>query len=196
MTNHAEVAPAEPGGASWYEIVEGPMLEQGDLLTNLLAPRVVVDTNAPTGYRILVGRGNYIVLSQTCDLDNEKIPEVLLADVRTYQDVASDEQYARSTAFRKALIQGSDISYFLLHEFTGPPSLEWALINFHYLRLVDAAYCKKHAVELGKRLRLVPPYKEHLAQSFSRYISRVALPQTAHSFKDVAYQPPEKPSPS
>jgi len=29
----------------------------------------------------------------------------------------------------------------------------------------------------GKRLRLCPPYREHLAQAFARFFMRVGLPQ-------------------
>ncbi len=174
----------------WYDITEDESLEQGDLLPGVRAPRVIVDPAAASGYRILVGTGNYVVLSQTCDLENEKVKEVLLANVLTYQELAHEVVAARSTDFRNAQIKGSDIAYFLLHCFDGSPSLEWSVVNFHQLRLVDIQFCREHARSLGSRLRLISPYKENLAQSFGRYMMRVALPQTAHSFKSFKYVPP------
>lgn len=32
----------------------------------------------------------------------------------------------------------------------------------------------------GKRLRLCPPYREHLSQAFARYFMRVGLPINIH----------------
>jgi hypothetical protein len=176
-------------GSYWYEVVSGPKLEQGDILTNLSAPRAIEDADAPGGFRIRTGRGNYVVLSQTCDLENEKLQEVLLADVSTYQSAASSSDMVRSSKFRKALVQGSDWAYFLLPEFDGPPAFPWSLVNFHYLFLVDVRACSTRADQMGNRIRLMPPYKEHLAQSFGRYMMRIALPKTAHSFEAVKYVP-------
>jgi hypothetical protein len=180
---------SEPVGTYWYEIVSGKDLEQGDILTDLVAPRAVEDEEAPSGFRIRRGRGDYIVLSQTCDLENDKLQEVLLADIRAYQSDTYSDDRARSSAFRKALIQGSDWAYFLLPEFKGNPSLPWSIANFHYLFLVDVGACTKRAVQIGDRLRLTSPYKEHLAQSFGRYMMRIALPKTAHEFANVPAAP-------
>lgn len=176
--------------SSWYEIVSGRTLEQGDLLPNIRTERVVVDPDAQGGYRIKVGLGSYIVISQTCDLEHDKVQEVLLANFQDYQNLAHENEAARRTAFRDALIQGAEFGYFLLHNFGGPPTLNWSIVNFHQLRLVDLASCRSQADELGLRLRLTPPYKESLAQSFGRYMMRVALPKTAHPFKNVKYSAP------
>lgn len=175
---------------SWYQVVNGDALEQGDILTGIITPRAVIDTSGQGLIR--VGVGSYVVLSQTCDLENDKVQEVLLANVISYQQLAHEVgDIARSTKFREALIQGSDIAYFLLHEFLGPPTLEWSVVNFHQLRLADTIYCRRQAASLGPRLRMVPPYKENLAQCFGRYMMRVALPQTAHAFRSVRYITPE-----
>lgn len=181
----------------WYEITQGESLEQGDLLPGVRAPRVLIDSSADGGFRILVGTGDYVILSQTCDLENDKVREVLLASVLTYQEMAHEVgAAARSTAFREALIKGADFAYFLLHRFDGPPNLEWSVVNFHQLRLIDTEFCRNHARNLGLRLRLVSPYKENLAQSFGRYMMRVALPQTAHAFKTFKYVPSESSKPN
>jgi hypothetical protein len=183
----------ETDSDSWYEVVNGETLEQGDVLTTVVTPRAIVDPDVEGGYRIRVGSASYIIVSQTCDLEHDKVHEVLLASVRTYQELAHEVESARRTGFREALIQGTDFAYFLLHQFAGPPHLEWSVVNFHQLRLVDISSCRTQAKELGPRLRLIPPYKESLAQSFGRYMMRVALPYTAHSFKSVKYVPPTTP---
>jgi hypothetical protein len=35
----------------------------------------------------------------------------------------------------------------------------------------------------GKRLRLLPPYREHLSQAFARFFMRVGLPTDIPKFK-------------
>lgn len=189
MAANNQISAVGEASTSWYQIVEGPGLEQGDLLPNLTTHRVVFDESAPQGIRVLVRRGDFVVLSQTCDLEHDKVHDVLLVNLHTYQHLAQEQESARRTAFREALIHGSDIAYFLLHDFAGPPSLEWSVANFHQLRLVDKDSCQSQAVQMGPRLRLAPPYKEHLAQCFGRYMMRVALPKTAHTFKAVKYVP-------
>lgn len=188
-TDDSQSGAGDSVGPYWYEVISGPELEQGDILTDLSAPRAVEDAGAPGGFRIRTGHGNYVVLSQTCDLENDKLQEVLLADVSTYQSAASTSEMVRSSKFRKALVQGSDWAYFLLPEFDGPPVFPWSLVNFHYLFLVDVQACTIRAEQMGNRLRLTPPYKEHLAQSFGRYMMRIALPKTAHPFEAVKYVP-------
>jgi hypothetical protein len=177
-------------GGIWYQAISEGSLEQGDILTDITTPRAVIDSNGQGLIRI--GVGSYVVLSQTCDLENDKVKEVLLANVISYQQLAHEVgANARSKKFREALIQGTDIAFFLLHEFAGPPSLEWSVVNFHQLRLADIVSCRAQAADLGPRLRMVPPYKENLAQSFGRYMMRVALPQTAYAFRSVQYLAPE-----
>jgi hypothetical protein len=174
----------------WYEVVQGESLEQGDLLFDLVTPRVSIEAAGDGGYGILTGRGEYVVLSQTCDLEHNKVREVLLASLRTYQDLAHEMQAARGRNFREALINGADFAYFLLHRFDGPPFLDWSVVNFHQLRLLDTQFCRSQARDLGSRLRLVAPYKENLAQAFGRFMMRTALPETAHAFKNVTYAAP------
>lgn len=88
---------------SWYQVVNGDALEQGDILTGIITPRAVIDTSGQGLIR--VGVGSYVVLSQTCDLENDKVQEVLLANVISYQQLAHEVgDIARSTKFREALI--------------------------------------------------------------------------------------------
>jgi len=134
----------------WYSTVEGSILEQGDILPGLTTTRAVADAESPAGYQIRVGKGNYVVLSQSCDLENDKITEVLLADVITYRDlVAEAPDMARSSNFKNALIQGGNFAYFLLPKFSGPLQLDWSVVNFHQLMIIDLASCRDLGCEVG-----------------------------------------------
>ena len=50
------------------------------------------------------------------------------------------------------------------------------VVDFHYVYTAPTSYVKQHAAQSGKRLRVCPPYKEHLAQAFARFFMRVGLP--------------------
>jgi hypothetical protein len=47
---------------------------------------------------------------------------------------------------------------------------------------VPIEYARQLAVENGSRLRLQPPYREHLSQSFARFFMRVGLPTPVTPF--------------
>ena len=89
-------------GGGWYQVVNGSSLEQGDILIGITTPRAIIDSDGQGLIR--VGVGSYVVLSQTCDLENDKVKEVLLANVISYQQLAHEVgANARSTKFRDAL---------------------------------------------------------------------------------------------
>ncbi len=165
----------------WYEVVAGNDLEQGDILPDLLTPRVLADLSPDGQPMVARSKGHFIVLSQTCDLINDKVPEVLVASIAPYDEFAHTSQHARTTAFQKSVVNGYDIAYFLLPESQDEPALAWSIVDFHHLRLVDKKGCHEHAKNLGQRLRLVSPYKEHFSQAFGRYMMRVALPRSGQA---------------
>ena len=58
------------------------------------------------------------------------------------------------------------------------PGLEqdFALIDFHALFTLSVQLAQEFANQAGSRVRLLPPYREHLSQSFARLFMRVGLP--------------------
>jgi hypothetical protein len=58
------------------------------------------------------------------------------------------------------------------------PGLERGVrvVDFRQLFSLPLAFVRKRAALAGPRLRLLPPYREHLAQAFARYFMRVGLP--------------------
>ncbi|MGW3988608.1 hypothetical protein [Streptomyces sp. NPDC004830] len=184
---------------SWYEVVQGGSLEQGDILTGCSIIRPLVPESlasipdAPgesVEYEIeLVSEvADVVILSQTCDLDNSKVDQVLVAKVISYVDLVEQETARGNTAvrsknFRKACVDGNAPAQFLLHYREGDPSIPWSLVEFHHLHLLPKSYLQAHAQTFSGRLRLMSPYKEHLGQSLARYFMRVALPKGAHEFQ-------------
>lgn len=52
----------------------------------------------------------------------------------------------------------------------------WTLAELHRLYALPKEYLQSVASGTDLRLRLLPPYREHLSQAFARYFMRVGLP--------------------
>ncbi|MGV8967716.1 MAG: hypothetical protein ACOH2F_15730 [Cellulomonas sp.] len=128
-----------------------------------------------------------IVLTQTCDMINDKVEDILVAVVLSYdglvQQFGAAQAHIKGKQFRKAAVDGNLPPYALLQERLDEPSIPWSLVNFHHLFTLPKSLASRVADERGDRLRLVPPYKEHLAQAFARYMMRVGLPSTLEAFE-------------
>jgi hypothetical protein len=51
------------------------------------------------------------------------------------------------------------------------------IVDFGRILSLPRNFVGQFAAGKGKRLRLRPPYREHLSQSFARFFMRVGLPQ-------------------
>lgn len=58
------------------------------------------------------------------------------------------------------------------------------VVSFRNVRSVDFDWITASIKQRGKRLRLLPPYREHLSQAFARFFMRVGLPT------DIAFDKP------
>lgn len=166
--------------------VQGSSLEQGDLIPECPVYRVehAEDLEAPEAFLEL---HDVVVLTQTCDLVNDKVDEVLVAAVISYDRMFREEGSARpdikGRKFRKAVTDGVLPAYSLLPQFAGQPPISWSLASFHHLFSVPKALAATTAGNAGQRLRLRSPYRENLAQAFARYMMRVGLPAPMDDFE-------------
>ncbi len=53
---------------------------------------------------------------------------------------------------------------------------DYQVVDFHNIYGIDINWLLTHIESVKKRIRLLPPYREHLSQSFARYFMRVGLP--------------------
>ena len=178
---------------SWYKIVEGSNLFQGDILPHCpvftVAGQLIwplSETNADIGFAVT--EYDVVIISQSCDLQNDKVNDVLLAQVIAWKDVvaaeiASGNQLIKSRKFRKLLIDGNVPGLSLLDEYLEEPILQWSVVDFHRLFTLPKTFLQQYATNLGPRLQLKPPYREHLSQAFARYFMRVGLPHDAAAFE-------------
>ena len=176
---------------SWYETVQTESLLQGDILfmcpvATVLGPWSFPIDEKQISYELV--QMNAIVMTQSCDLENQKIDLVLLARITDWQTVVLTECHKGNTTiksrdFRKKLIDGNIPGISLLHKHEAEPKLDWSIVDFHQLYTLPKMFLEQYAKSLGPRLRLRSPYREHLAQGFARYFMRVGLPHDAKAFE-------------
>lgn len=172
----------------WYEVVSTPTLFQADLLLGCPVSKVIAtqfplpDEDVP----ITSAEIDLIVLTQSCDLDSDKVDEVLLAAVREYSTMVAEDgdrnPAIKGQTWRTSVQRGEQPPYCLLPPHEAEPPMDWALIDYHHLFSLPKPYLEAFADSRGKRLRLKVPYREHVAQSFARYMMRVGLPTPLHAF--------------
>jgi hypothetical protein len=179
----------------WYDVIEAipdgqPSLLQGDILREFpVATIPEIPWPLPADYKPDVRLELYdvVVLTQSCDLSQDKNKAVLLAAVDTYEKLVQSadgkhQQTLKSSDFRKALVAGNVPGYSLLNKREGIPAMPWSIASFRALFAAPTKFVSAFAISQSPRLRLRSPYREHLSQAFARYFMRVGLPHDVKAF--------------
>ena len=181
-----------PDRPTWYEVTQGSELLQGDLLRACPIPRVLGleqwPLHAGQPLEVDITEEDVVMVSQSCDLANDKIHDVVLVQVLGWQVacqalLAHGNTFARSRQFRRAFVAGNIPSLSLLHKHDSAPTLGWSMVDFHRLFVLPKPVVTAAARAAGPRLRLRSPYREHLAQALARSFMRVGLPHDAQAFE-------------
>ncbi|RBA29024.1 hypothetical protein [Flavobacterium tibetense] len=168
---------------NWYKSISNSnIIEQGDLIPNcpIIVPPITIEENGE--YDVEVIQINSIILSQSCDLLNNKIEIVLVCPILTLTDFKTNlpESEQGSKAFRKHvenLKKGHLPGYHILNKDDNLEIKDYLVVDFRNVYGININNLKSIALNLGDRVRLNPPYREHLSQAFARYFMRVGLPQ-------------------
>ena len=180
----AQAAHAYP----WWGSVAGDSLAQGDLLRDF---DVVVPTALPSDATDEVAAEiktfDVIVMTQTCDIEHGRTASLLLCpwwDLWSFVDAAIAQGANWGRAQRAALLRGNLPGYHLLDEAAVDElHLGLGIVDFHEVYTAPTGIVRASVENAGKRLRLLPPYREHLGQAFARYFMRVGLPVAIPSDK-------------
>ena len=170
----------------WYALTSGDHLEQGDVLescTVFLPPDELVRGESMTGAFEAEAR-DLIVMSQSCDLvlGREKVSEVVCCAIWEVGQFASGhlgtakglEEVRRGILPSYHMLAASELNGFE----RGP-----RIVDFRQLFSIPLPLVRREASDAVHRLRLLPPYREHLAQSFARYFMRIGLPLDIPPFR-------------
>jgi hypothetical protein len=168
----------------WYDVAEGEGLQQGDFLRNcpVLVPKGPVGTETKIKGEIV--QYDVAVMSQSCDLEQDKLDLVLVCPHWALEDAANQQPYLKATNAKEQLRRGNLPGYHLIAA-CELPDLKHGLrvVDFRTTFAIPAVFLRQFAKENGKRPRLLPLYREHLSQSFARFFMRVGLPVDIPAFK-------------
>jgi len=168
------------GDFPWWTTVEGDSLAQGDLLRDfeLLVPAFASPSSGRVDAEIRVH--DVIVLTQSCDIENNKVGSLLLCpwwDFWEFVKAAEAQKKNWGRKEREKLWEGNLPGYHLLNEARlGDIEFGLGIVDFREVYTHPTVLVREVAAGTGKRARLLPPYREHLAQAFARFMMRVGLP--------------------
>jgi len=176
-------APAYP----WYDVVEGRDLCQGDILYScpVFAPAADVgigslQSGATPDFKWT--QRDVVVMTQTCDLLHDRVSEVLLCPAWRRIDLA--DRSAWDDHGMEQLRKGNRPGFHLINKCTlrGFED-DVRVIDFRRVHVLPLPFLRDFATGSGRRLRLLPPYREHLSQAFARFFMRVGLPVDIEPFE-------------
>jgi hypothetical protein len=169
----------------WHQISEVG-LAQGDLLPSCLVPHFAPDFGAgdPEAVQeVPTAAADLIIVTQTCDLVNNKVSLVALCPIHTL--AAFEEQ---NTGYNKGkweeVRKGRTPGLHLLASPEDPEDNKKALVvDFGEIFSLPPEYLRRRAEQVGARWRLSSPFLEHFSQAFARYFMRVGLPSSIPPYK-------------
>jgi hypothetical protein len=167
--------PRKTAGDHWYDAIRGPTLRQGDIFRQIAVywlPEQLPGPGNESSAKLLFKTGDWIVLDASCDLEQKKCSNVLLAPVyeatRENLKCGTDKEWReRLEVVRRGLYQ----TRFLLAEWPrAQPTLPYSFVDSTWHVLMPLTHLE--AVE-GQRIRLRSPLREQFGNWVGTCFSRV-----------------------
>ncbi|MHB8278675.1 MAG: hypothetical protein ACYDIA_13615 [Candidatus Humimicrobiaceae bacterium] len=168
----------------WYSKVKSNNpLQQGDfvLKCQIFQPTVEAFSKGQN-IKAIVKEYDVIIMSQSCDLIAEKINLVLVCPFHSLTQLGNIYPNYRDSEMKNNLRKGFVSGMHLLNECTINGNADYLVVDFKSVYAVPLPFLKQIVSIRDSRIRLLPPYREHLSQSFARFFMRVGLPSDIPSF--------------
>jgi hypothetical protein len=171
----------------FWSKIETRVLAQGDHLPGCFVPILPADFSETVAVggetqRVPVSVVNLMVMTQSCDLENNKAPFVACCPIHTLLEFEAENPGFNNSRWEQVRI-GRVEGLHLLAGFTAPESNRDALVvNFRQIFSLPIEYLSSRASAMGPRWRLDSPYLEHFSQAFARFFMRVGLPSSIPSY--------------
>ena len=159
-------------------------LRQGDYLTNCAVPIFRDPKKTTETQDIPVDVFDLIVLTQSCDLEQNKVRLVAMCPIFSIEAFGGRnpefKKKGRWNEVRKGRMEGL---HMLGAQSNPTNNREAFVVDFREIYSLPFEYLFKHATALDARWRLKSPFLEHFSQAFARFYMRVGLPSTIPEFQ-------------
>ena len=115
-------------------------------------------------------------MSQSCDLLAEKIDLVSVCPIFTLTELGENSADYRQSKMKENLRKGWIVGHHLLNKCNINGKEDYLVVDFKNIYGIPLGFLKNLVSSRNNRIRLLPPYREHLSQAFARFFMRVGLP--------------------
>lgn len=169
-------------GYDWFGLVTNhASFEQGDIFDNFpiltTTPEILTGSShlddTPLEYH------KVILMTHSCDLvDMNDREYILLCDLWEFTSLYKDIQGVNRKKDKwKSLIAGRVVHSHILGKCEIENHLsDYLVVSLSTIFTVPFIVLKEFARKQESRIRLLPPYREHLSQAFARQFMRIGLP--------------------
>ncbi len=179
-----------PHTYDWYEVVEGSeVLQQGDLLPSVPVFNLISPEDAERGTAPITDIRDYnlVVMTQSCDLAFCKADMILLCPFFSLDSYIEGKMGGKNadekTKEKNKLRKDELIGHHLLSSCDLPSfEFDYMVVDLKNPVSLPAEYLNAVLLRYPRRVRLLPPYREHLSQAFARTFMRVGLPKNIPQF--------------
>jgi hypothetical protein len=192
----------------WYESVQSHVpLTQGDIILQCpilqwqsnpdLTKLEISDQGQSIKNVINYIKADVIVMTQACDLSNDKVNNVILCPHLSLDEykkelsnkVIAQNQVLNAKSWRKEcnnIKDGYRWNLSMINSSDSPDiSMTHRIVDFSDIYTLPRYFLEAILKSQNSpRLRLLPPYREHLSQAFARYFMRVGLPNRVEQIWD------------
>lgn len=158
--------------------VSGCTLRQGDLIQDCLVPSFEPDygTCEHQTYNVPVESYDCIIITQSCDLENNKAPLVALCPIYALNIWEQQDEFFKKKGSWEKVRQGRIEGLHMISSPSRPEDNKESLVaNFREIYSLPVGYLSNQADGAKSRWRLNSPYLEHFSQAFARFFMRVGL---------------------
>lgn len=174
---------------NWYELIDDAQgLRQGDLFRNLTVallpedlPQIPEPPADPPAFKLDLVKGDWIVLSASCDVSEEKASgQVLLGIVLPATEKHLNAKGSKELEEKLEVIRrGWDPARFLLAECPGAdPAFPLSVVQYRSQSLLPMGYVRRQC--LKPRLRMRAPFREKLGAWAGAALARVGIEDSAN----------------
>lgn len=174
------------GKYPWYKTVRSTdHLEQGDIFFGF---PVYIPRAYPVQESIPEYPADIVILTQSCDLNKLRISKsaqntpIVFCPLKSLKEEKlagrfnPDDPLTGWTATKKEQIVSRRVIPSHTHRWS-KHNFDFQIINLKQIYTAPYHFIKEFANRYGTRIRLLPPYREHLAQAFAKQFMRVGLPE-------------------